>query len=59
MENQTAEKLRRFFDINQYLFFDINEDNGIKQMKSLTKSSCYNVLICNKEFAKANQILHV
>ncbi len=40
-----------------YLYFNIDENKGVRQVNSITKSDYYNFLLCNESTAKALQLI--
>ena len=51
LNNHIAEKIFDAVKTLNYLYFNINENGGIRQTKTIEKSDYYNYLFCNKEVA--------
>ncbi len=52
LTQEVAENIEEIVADLGYLFFNINEDGGIREVKTLTKSDYYNFLFCDQETAK-------
>jgi FkbM family methyltransferase len=51
LNNHVAEKIFNAVKNLNYLYFNINENGGIRQTKSIEKSDYYNYLLCKKDVA--------
>jgi FkbM family methyltransferase len=49
LNDEVAQKLNKYFDVNKYSFYNIDEKAGIRRTMSLMKSDFYNYLIVPKE----------
>jgi len=49
LNDEAAQKLNNYFDVNKYNFYNIDEKAGIRKTTSLMKSDFYNYLIVPKE----------
>jgi FkbM family methyltransferase len=49
LNDEVAQKLNNYFDVNKYSFYNIDEKSGIRKTVSLMKSDFYNYLIVPKE----------
>lgn len=49
LNDEVAQKLNKYFDVNKYDFYNIDEKAGIRKTPSLMKSDFYNYLIVPKE----------
>ena len=52
LNDEVAQKLNKYFDVNKYDFYNIDEKAGIRKTPSLMKSDFYNYLIVPKEKEK-------
>jgi FkbM family methyltransferase len=51
LNEEVATKVNKLLAGLEYLYFNIDENNGIRQVKEVTKSDYYNFLFCKKETA--------
>jgi FkbM family methyltransferase len=51
LDDEVANGVHRLLNGIDYLFFNIDEENGIRQVQRLSKSKFYNFLICKPEVA--------
>jgi hypothetical protein len=51
LNEEVAAKLNKLLAGLDYLYFNIDENNGVRQVKEVTKSDYYNFLFCKKEAA--------
>jgi FkbM family methyltransferase len=51
LNEEVAEKVNKLLEGLNYLYFNIDENRGIRQTTSITRSDYYNYLICKKEVA--------
>lgn len=51
LNDEVAEKIQNQLKDIHYLFFNIDENNGVRKVEKLTKSDYYNFLICSEEIA--------
>ena len=51
LDEHVAEKIFNAVKTLNYLYFNINENGGIRQTKTIEKSDYYNYLLCSKEVA--------
>lgn len=51
LTNDVGDKIDLLFKGSGYLYFNINESGGIRQVKKITKSDYYNYLLCSEETA--------
>jgi FkbM family methyltransferase len=52
LNNEVGEKVEKIITGLDYLYFNIDETKGIKQIDKITKSDYFNYLLCTKEVAK-------
>jgi len=52
LNDEVGEKINKLVDGMNYLFFNIDENNGIRKVDKITKSDYYNYLLCNADTAK-------
>lgn len=52
LNNEVAEKIEKTLVNIPYLYFNIDENSGIRKVEKITKSDYYNYLICKKEVAQ-------
>lgn len=57
LNDELARKIEPYFINKGYLFFNIDEENGIKRLASLEKNKYYNFLICRDIIAKKLQLV--
>ncbi len=48
---EVAKKIQMIFQYLPYLYFNVNEDDGLKQVDQITVSDNYNFLLCSKDKA--------
>lgn len=51
LNDEVGEKINKLVQGLDYLFFNINENGGIRQVEKITKSDYFNYLLCNKKRA--------
>lgn len=51
LNDEVGKKVNNMINGLDYLFFNIDENNGIRQVDKITKSDYYNYLLCNKKVA--------
>ncbi len=51
LNNEVGEKVNKILQGLDYLYFNIDEKGGIRQMDKITKSDFYNYLVCNYDIA--------
>jgi FkbM family methyltransferase len=51
LNEEVAEKVNKLLAGLSYLYFNINENKGVRQTTSIARSDYYNYLICKKEVA--------
>ena len=52
LESQIGENIERLIAGQGYLFFNINENEGIKQVPHIQKSDVHNYLLCQPSVAE-------
>ena len=52
LNDEVGEKVNKLVTGLDYLFFNINEDDGIRQVEKITQSDFLNYLLCNEKTAK-------
>jgi FkbM family methyltransferase len=52
LDEEVALKVQNLVDGLGYLYFNIDEENGIRQVDKVTKSDYYNYLFCNEKVAQ-------
>ncbi len=52
LNDEIANKIEQLVSDCNYLYFNINEQKGVKQTKHLEKSDSFNYLLCNEMVAK-------
>lgn len=52
LSDEVGEKIRRYVEGLDYLYFNIDENKGIRQVDSIGQSDYYNYLICSKSTAQ-------
>jgi len=57
LNDQVAKGIEEIISDMDYVFFNIDEDSGLRQVMSLTKSDYYNFLICRPELIDEIEIL--
>ena len=51
LNNEVGQKVNDIITGLDYLFFNIDENGGIRQVKKINKSDYYNYLCCNEKIA--------
>ena len=51
LNNEVGEKINKMIEGLGYLYFNIDEGGGIRQVDKITKSDYYNYLLCNSDIA--------
>ena len=52
LTNECADLIYKYVENYNYLFFNINENGGIRKVNKLSKSDYWNFLLCSEEVAK-------
>lgn len=52
LSNEAGKRVEKVITGLGYLYFDIDEKKGIRQVDKITKSAYYNYLLCNEKIAK-------
>lgn len=57
LNDEVGDKVRQLVSGINYLYFNIDENNGIRQVTDITKSDYYNYLLCSREVALELKLL--
>ena len=57
LNEEVASRVTKMIEGIPYMYFNIDENNGIRQVSKLTKSDDYNFLFCSGEVAKKLKLL--
>lgn len=57
LTDEVASKVEALVKGLAYLYFNIDENGGIRQVTELKKSDYYNYLFCNEEMAKKLKLI--
>jgi FkbM family methyltransferase len=57
LEDEVGKNVESLIKDMGYLYFNIDEDNGIRQVDSITKSDYFNYLLCNEQVAAELKLL--
>jgi FkbM family methyltransferase len=52
LNDEVGQKVQKLIHGIDYVFFNIDENKGIRQVENITKSDYYNYLICDRNIAK-------
>ena len=57
LTDDIGKQIQKYVKDLGYLYFNIDEDNGVRQVHEIRKSDYYNYLLCNEETAKSLNLL--
>lgn len=57
LSDEVGERVEKMVDGLEYLYFNIDENSGIRRVTKITKSDYYNYLLCSQEIAKALSLI--
>jgi FkbM family methyltransferase len=58
LEEEIAEKVQKLTEGLGYLYFNIDEDKGVRQVSKLSRSDYFNFLLCNESVAKDLKLIN-
>ena len=58
LNDTVGRNVEKLVEGNDYLFFNIDEKKGIRQVNKITRSDYYNYLLCSKEIAIAIHLIN-